>query len=129
MSATDKNLNEALSVGKVRQSELEYLLSEYCHGAAEFEVGGILYPGDESNFAVRITYDDGLIKDVTAGPALTDSDLHLSHDEVASELLVSKDAKIASRDLFANVPTDSCFRYKDVELVLATVLHAPIRCF
>src|SRR5437899_3282396 len=106
-------------------SEFEQALSSHFGSAMHAAPDVIVYPGNPSHFALRITYRDDDIAAIDVGPALKAEDITALLQRLQSDVLDSPGRKIGGVVLFAHVPTQGFFRYKDIFQILPVPADAP----
>lgn len=120
-----RNLFKQFHGSEIDPAELHQLLLQRFHGALEPNLGDVVYPGDETQYALKICIRDEGIADILQGPKLTTADLDCLERAIATELLESSGAQVASTILFSNLPVDGWFRYRDVLQILPAPDDAP----
>ena len=124
MKAND-NLFQVFYAAEVDEAELAQILQGHFHGAMQPSINEIVYPGHETEYALKLIYDkNGLIK-IDAGPTLTDEDVASIKSNVEKELLTSTGMRVGTEIWFANVPVEGCFQYQDSFQILPVPLDAP----
>ncbi len=123
-SMKTQNLYEVFHAGEVDQSELEQLFSEHFKGAMHLSPDEIVYPGHETDHALRLRYDDGL-REVAAGPKLVDSDVETLKERIEKEILASEGTRVGRVVLFTKVPVEGYFRHRDEFQILPVPPEAP----
>ena len=122
---TGDNLYETFHVSGVEQAELESVLLDYFHGARSVTADEIVYPGDATEYALKLSYEDGTLVGIFPGPKLTASDIEAVQAKVASELLSSEGARVGRYILFGSVPVSGYFHYRDRFQILPVPPDAP----
>lgn len=120
------NLFDVWQLDKVDHTEFASLLSEHFHSARQVSLKETVFPSNENDYSVKLTYDkeDRLTK-VSRGPSLTDYELELITERVVSELLTSTGTQVGREILFADVPVTGYFRYGSMFQILSVPKGAP----
>jgi|CXWL01.1.fsa_nt_gi RNA polymerase subunit RPABC4/transcription elongation factor Spt4 len=120
------NLKNIFQTCDLEDGELEVLLSEYFQSSKAVSLNEIIYPGDDSNYAMKLRYNSaGKVSEISSGPALDDTKTNYISGLIQNDLLVSRGTGIGRVILFANVRCAGFFRYKDILQILPVPRVAP----
>jgi hypothetical protein len=111
MGITD--LFNTLHAGEVDNAEFDQILLEYFHGAMQVSLKETVYPGHETDYAMKLTYGQSGLLGIASGPRLIDSDVETLRSRVESELLTSTGTRIGREILFSHLSVKGYFRYQD----------------
>jgi hypothetical protein len=84
-----------------------------------------VYPGHETNYAIKFTYGKSGVVGITRGPRLTPPDLDTLKRSVESELLTPTGTRVGKEILFSHLPVKGYFRYRDMFQIVPIPEEAP----
>ncbi len=107
------NILKDLASQGVDQSELELLLQNHFGRASATGNQEVRLSRCNDPDALVLRYEDGELSEISPGPGLKQGDVSELQTKIQSVLLASKEKVTAQLTLFAGVPTDSFYRYRD----------------
>ncbi len=123
-SPGETDLLGALKPQGVARGELELLLRDY-FGSASLQGDELTYPND-SNYALKLSYDEERLVDIVAGPAFTSEMFNALQPRIHTALLEDAKAVIWQVILFSHaLPVKGWWRYKDHFQIIPVPGHAP----
>ncbi len=108
-----KNLFEEFHADEVEEMELEAIFSGHFGGSMSLSLDEVAYPGHKTQHALKLRYGKKGLSEITAGPMLDAETVKTLKAQIESELLASSELRVAREILFAGVPVEGYFRYRD----------------
>jgi hypothetical protein len=125
LKANQKELEQQLGLGRVDSDELAFLLSQHFKSAAYPSERQVDYPDAEHPLISLIYNSKGSIRDIIPGRDLTEETVNLIMRDVQEKLLSPAVAKTCNMILFAHVPTEGYWRYRDKLVIRRAPDRAP----
>jgi hypothetical protein len=113
LTVEQKELERQLGLGRVDSDELAWLLLQHFKGAAYPSERQVDYPGT-GHPLISLIYDGkGVICSIIPGHDLTEETVNIIMRRVQEKLLSPAVSKVGNMILFAHVPTEGYWRYRD----------------
>jgi hypothetical protein len=125
MTVSQQELEERLGLGKVDQEELTFVLSNFIHQAQYTSETRVDYPNAEAPLISLHYGKDGDLRAIEPGVGLTTELVEQIAHDVKSKLLAPARPMVCRMPLFAHVPTDGYWRYKDKLVIRRAPSEAP----
>ncbi len=119
------DLSAELSICNCDQAEIEHVITRHFGSAQALDKDTIVFPGDQTNYALRLTYRKGRLQHVNGGPGLTKLDLQTLRKRIAADVLAELKPKVTHYALFSPVPVVGAYRYGSVFQILPVPDEAP----
>jgi hypothetical protein len=117
-----------LRAENTEQSELETLLLGYFGQGSHTAENELSFGRAGEDCCLKLRYNDvGALVAIDEGPGLRPDDIQTLQQKVGDELLSTGPMTTVRRVLFASVPTDAAFRYKNEFQMLPVPPEAPVR--
>jgi hypothetical protein len=121
----DESISALLGVGSIDGDELCVVLSSVLARGAQFRPREVEYRTDADEWAVALQYQDGLIVDAVAGPALTPELRQRLQEVIARELLGDRQQMTMRWTMFSRLPVTGRWRYRDAFQIGPAPADAP----
>jgi hypothetical protein len=119
-----REIEEKLGLGRVNAEELVFLLDQHFKSAEFVSDHQIDYP-DSAHVAISLKYGGTTLSAIVPGIGLTEAVLEVIAEQVETKLLASPVPKVTHLTLFAHVPTEGYWRYKDRLVIRRAPDEAP----
>ncbi|MBI4266064.1 MAG: hypothetical protein HY657_16945 [Acidobacteria bacterium] len=97
---TPPNLTELFHVGRISDTDLDYVFLDRFHSAASEEHDHVIYGQSKTDWSLQATYENDSLVEVTAGPALTTADIDAIVEAINTRLAVTGQ-RVGTTVLFA----------------------------
>ena len=109
----------------IEQAELEQVIQQYFSSSRAATPDEVTYPGHETEYALKLTYEDGALVAITEGPRLARGDLDALTERITQELIAQGEERIGCAVLFSSVPVEGAFSYRDALQIIPAPPDAP----
>ncbi len=126
IAISDQELFRRLHAAEMDDGELESIFSNHFSSATSPHPNRVIFPNTDSEerAAITLTFKQGRLDAISAGPALSDADLAALEGAIELELSPAEPATGTSV-LFANIPVEGAFRYRDLFQIIPVPADAP----
>lgn len=123
---TDTDISAALQVDKFAESDLQWLLVDFFHGAFydDSEAGVVFYP-DRNHPAIKLVYSNDYRVRAVTGPRLSDSTLGELQRRVEAEILAPQPRKIGREIFLSEKRVEGYLLHADLLQILPPPEDAP----
>jgi hypothetical protein len=125
LTIKQKELERQLGLGRVDSDELAFLLSQHFKGADYPSERQVDYPHAERPLISLIYDSKGVVQSIIPGHDLTGEAVNRIMRDVQEKLLSPPVAKTYNMILFAHVPTEGYWRYRDQLVIRRAPDQAP----